>query len=138
MQFYVSEVGMSNVVYLHGQPAPVARFLRVSEHRRLEHLLEAERLPYDNFVIEAGSLKEQQDLVSALRQKGHELVLDTNVAELSAIARYAGQARNAPWANPDGVLTEALSGLEKTSSTETRSAAFAIRQPSNQVKKDRR
>jgi len=98
---------MSNVVYLHGQPAPIARFLRVSEHRRLEHLLAADRLPYDRFVIEAGSLKEQQDLVAALKQKGHELVLDTNVAELSAIAKYSGHARNAPWANPDGVLTEA-------------------------------
>lgn len=98
---------MTNVVYLHGQPTPIARFLRVSEHRRLEHLLEADRLPYDRFVIEAGSLKEQLDLVSALKQRGHDLVLDTNVAELSAIAKFAGHARNAPWANPDGILTEA-------------------------------
>jgi hypothetical protein len=97
---------MSNVVYLHGQPAPVVRFLRVSEHRRLEHLLAADRLPYDRFVIEAGSLKEQQDLLVALRQRGHDLVLDTNVAELSAIRKFAGHARNAPWANPDGILTE--------------------------------
>ena len=98
---------MSNIIYLHRQPAPVARFLRVSEHRRVEHLLEADRLPYDRFVIEAGWLAEQQDLIAALRQKGHELILDTNVAELSAIAKYAGHARNAPWANPDGILTEA-------------------------------
>ena len=82
---------MSNIIYLHRQPAPVARFLRVSEHRRVEHLLEADRLPYDRFVIEAGWLAEQQDLI----------------AELSAIAKYAGHARNAPWANPDGILTEA-------------------------------
>lgn len=61
---------MSNIIYLHRQPAPVARFLRVSEHRRVEHLLEADRLPYDRFVIEAGWLAEQQDLIAALRQKG--------------------------------------------------------------------
>lgn len=36
---------MSNVVYLHGQPQPVA-FLRTNEHRRLEGLLAAGRLPY--------------------------------------------------------------------------------------------
>jgi hypothetical protein len=33
-------------------------------------------------------------------------VLDTNVAELSAVGRYSGQVRHAPWANPDGILTE--------------------------------
>jgi hypothetical protein len=107
MQFLSLENGMNNIVYLHGQPSSVDRFLRVSEHRKLEHLLESGRLPYDRFVIEAGSFKEQHDLIIALRQKGHELALDTNVAELSASAKYEGRARNAPWANPGSVLTEA-------------------------------
>ena len=40
---------MSNVIYLHGQPAPIARFLRVTEHRRLDQLLEADKLPYERF-----------------------------------------------------------------------------------------
>jgi hypothetical protein len=97
---------LSNIVYLHGQPAPIPRFLRVSEHRRLEHLFAAQTLPYDRFVIEAGSLKEQLELFNALKQKGHELILDTNVAELSSIARYNGHAKQAPWSNPDGVLTD--------------------------------
>ena len=97
---------MSNVVYLHGQPEPIIRFLRVSEHRRLEHLLAADRLPYNRFVIEAGAFQTQIDLVNALRKKKLELVLDTNVAELSAIARFSGQAKHSPWANPDGILTE--------------------------------
>ena len=49
----------------------------------------------------------QRDLVDALRQAGHELVLDTNVAELSVIGRYQGAAQGAQWADPNSVLTEA-------------------------------
>ncbi len=97
---------MSNVVYLHGQPTPVARFLRVTEHRRLDQLLAADKLPYERFVLEAGYFTEQKVLIDALRQRGRELVLDTNVAELSAVAKFTGHAKNAPWANPDGILTE--------------------------------
>lgn len=97
---------MSNVYYLHGQPTPVARFLRVSEHRRLDQLLEAGKLPYSRFVIEAGYFNEQRGLVGALRQKGLELILDTNVAELSAVAKFTGHAKHAPWAVADELLTE--------------------------------
>jgi len=99
---------MNNIVYLHGQPEPVAQFLRIgsSGHRRLEHFLAAGKLPYQRFVGEAGVFERQKDLVSALRQDGRELVLDTNVAELSAVGRYQGAVQGAPWANPDGVLTE--------------------------------
>jgi hypothetical protein len=126
MQLPQLEIDMNNVVYLHGQPTPIARFLRVSEHRRLEHLLESDRLSYDRFVIEAGAFKEQQDLIIALRQKGHELVLDTNVAELSAIAKYAGRARNAPWANPDGILTKAHLKAEPGKKVIAAIAQFAV------------
>lgn len=97
---------MSNVIYLHGQPTPVTRFLRVTEHRRLDQLLEADKLPYERFVVEAGYLREQRVLIDALRQRGHQLVLDTNIAELSAVAKFAGHVKHAPWANPDGILTE--------------------------------
>ena len=47
MQSSLEESCMSNVVYLHGQPAPIARFLRGTEHRRLDQLLEADKLPYE-------------------------------------------------------------------------------------------
>jgi hypothetical protein len=104
---------MSNIVYLHRDahrdPAPVAHFLRIgtSGHRRLEQFLAAGQLPYGRFVGEAGVFLRQKDLVDALRQAGHELVLDTNVAELSVIGRYQGAAQGAPWADPNGVITEA-------------------------------
>ena len=56
---------MANVVYLHGQPQPIAQFLRVgsSGHRRLEQLLAAGQLPVRRFVMEAGAFGRQNDLV---------------------------------------------------------------------------
>jgi hypothetical protein len=100
---------MDNVVYLHGQPQEVAQFLRIgsSNHRVLEQLLAAGRLPVQRFVVDAGALIKQADLISALRQSGRELVLDPNVAELSCIGRFQGAARAAPWADPTGPLTSA-------------------------------
>jgi hypothetical protein len=100
---------MNEIVYLHGQPTPVAQFLRIgsSGHRRLEQFLAAGQLPYQRFVFDAGTFERQKDLINALRQDGRELVLDTNVAELSVVGRYGGAAQGAPWANPDGILTEA-------------------------------
>ncbi len=97
---------MSNVIYLHARPAPIERFLRVTEHRRLDQLLEADKLPYERFVVEAGYLAEQRVLIDAFRQRGQQLVLDTNIAELSAVAKFTGHAKNAPWARLDGPLTE--------------------------------
>jgi hypothetical protein len=100
---------MNNIVYLHGEPPPVAQFLRIgsSTHRRLEQFLAAGQLPYQRFVVDAGVFKRQEQLINALRLDGRELVLDTNVAELSVVGRYNGMPRGAPWANPNGVLTEA-------------------------------
>src|SRR4051812_43576076 len=100
---------MTNVVYLHGDPDPVAHFLRIgaSSHRKLEQLLAAGQLPYRRFVADAGVFLRQKDLVAALRQAGHELVLDTNVAELSVVGRYQGAAQGAPWADKNSIITEA-------------------------------
>lgn len=97
---------MSNILYLHKPPAQIARFLRVTEHRRLEQLSEAGKLPYHRFVFDAGSFAQQAELAQALRQVGSELVLDTNIAELSSIGKFDGHARHAPWARPDQVLVD--------------------------------
>lgn len=102
---------MTNVVYLHKEPAPLAHFLRVgtASHRLLEQLLLEGRLPLQRMVLDAGSFSQQADLISTLllRHSGNEIVLDTNVAELSTVGRAQGSVRAAPWANPDGVLTPA-------------------------------
>jgi hypothetical protein len=96
-----------NVVYLHGQPKPVGHFLRVgtSGHRQLETLLGSGKMMVDRVVIEASSALRQHDLMAALADAGGELILDTNVAELSSAGRFSGAAKSAPWANPDSVLT---------------------------------
>lgn len=100
---------VSNVVFLHGRPAPVAHFLRIghSGHKRLDQFLAAGQLPYQRFVANAGTFQRQRELIGTLRQAGKELILDTNVAELSVVGRWQGAAQGAPWANERGVLTEA-------------------------------
>lgn len=95
----------TNVFYLHGRPAPIGHFLRIGRgHRQLEELAASGKLPNDRVVFEAAAVERQHDLLESLRERGVELVLDTNVAELSAIGRYGGSVRDAPWANPHGVL----------------------------------
>src|SRR5690349_20584618 len=99
---------MANVVHLHKQPLPAAHFLRIgtSSHRLLEQLLLAGRLPLRRMVVEAGTFSQQKDLTTSLllEKSGRELVLDTNVAELSSPGRFNGSAKSAPWARPDGIL----------------------------------
>jgi hypothetical protein len=96
----------SNVVHLHRAPQPIGHYLCVgpSGHRQLETLIASGCLPFDRIVVDAAAVTQQRDLIEAMRNSGCELVLDTNVAELSAIGRYQGFAKRAPWANPNGVL----------------------------------
>lgn len=95
-----------NVVYLHGEPSPIGHFLRVgsSGHRQLETLLASNKMMLDRVVFDASVATRQAELVSAVSEAGGEVILDTNVAELSSIGRFSGAARTAPWANPESVL----------------------------------
>jgi hypothetical protein len=96
-----------NVVYLHGEPEAVGHFLRVGNtgHRQLEELLGSGRMLLDRVVLDAASVTRQHDLVNGLLASGAELILDTNIAELSSIGRFSGAVKSAPWANPKSVLT---------------------------------
>jgi hypothetical protein len=89
-----------NIHYLHGKPREIAQFTRVgfSDHRQIEHLLSTGKMPVRRFVIEAGNYDRQSNLARTLRDENAEIVLDTNVAELSTMGRYAGAVRAAPWA----------------------------------------
>jgi hypothetical protein len=94
-----------NVVYLHPQPEPVAHYLRLGAfHRQVEKLLAAGRLPVARVVVEASAFTHQKDVVRQLVDAGREMTLDTNVAELSAVGRYGGAAKSAPWAHSEGPL----------------------------------
>ncbi|HEY3948223.1 hypothetical protein [Phenylobacterium sp.] len=94
-----------NVVYLHPQPEPIAHYLRLGAfHRQAEKLLAAGRLPVERVMVEASAFAHQKDVAGQLVDAGRELILDTNVAELSAVGRYGGAAKSAPWAHPEGPL----------------------------------
>lgn len=97
------------VVYLYPNALeePIGHYLRIgtSGHRQLEVLLGSGRSQIDRAVIDASTTVRQRDLIASLSKSGAELVLDTNIAELSVLGRYSGIARSAPWANPHAVLT---------------------------------
>lgn len=96
-----------NVVYLHGKPEPVGHFLRIggSGHRQLETLLGSGKMMMDRVVVDAAAVGRQHDLMASIAEAGGELILDTNVAELSSVGKFSGAAKSAPWANPQSVLT---------------------------------
>lgn len=88
-----------NVVYLHGQPEPIGHFLRIgnSGHRQLETLLDSGKMMLDRVVVDAAAVARQHDLIASLAEAGGELILDTNVAELSSARKYNGAVKSAPW-----------------------------------------
>jgi hypothetical protein len=96
------------VVYLHEPPPRIAQYLRIGTtgYRHLEHLLSAGKLLPERFVVNAASCEKQIDLVTALQGMGRQIVLDSNAAELSAIGRYGGAMRDAPWAQAERPLEQ--------------------------------
>jgi hypothetical protein len=97
----------ATVHYLHSQPAPIGQFVRIgnSGHRQLETLHSADQMRVERVVVEAAWIDVQKDLVHALREARVEIVLDPNIAELSALSRYKGAGKRLPWANPSRPLT---------------------------------
>jgi hypothetical protein len=96
-----------NVVYLHGTPEPIGHFMRIgsSGHRQLETLLSSGKMMIHRVVVDAAAAALQRDLIASIADAGGELILDSNVAELSSEGKFSGAAKSAPWANPESVLT---------------------------------
>lgn len=89
-----------------GRPPHVGHFVRVGfKYRQFEHLLAAGRMPIESVVLEGGVVNQQGELISSLKEAKREIILDTNVAELSCRGRYEGRASGAPWADSEGPLT---------------------------------
>lgn len=79
--------------------SPIARYLRVGDnHVQLAGLHASGRLPVDRAVFDSSRFKRQRDFAADLRDADVHLVLDTEAAELAALARFEGHARHAPWA----------------------------------------
>lgn len=96
----------ATILPLPGIRAPIQQighFIRIGHvGHKIESLLEQGRFPAGRVVVEASELKSQRDLLSAFKSRGIEIVLDTNVAELSEIGRFDGLAKSAPWAQNGG------------------------------------
>ena len=98
-----------NVHYLHGRPPrEIAQVIRVGffEHRQAEHLWSTNKLTARRFVLEAANVERQASFLRTLQDAGAEIVLDTNVAELSVRGRFSGAVKAAPWA-PAGRMLDA-------------------------------
>ncbi len=97
---------MNNVVHLHKPPQKIAHYLRVGfgEHVLADRMRTEGRLSQFGLVFEARNVPLQKELMRAIAADGHELILDTNVAEQSAPARYSGSMSKTPWAKPDRPL----------------------------------
>jgi hypothetical protein len=94
---------MANVIQFPHPTAPVqpvAQFIRLGEsgYNKLANLHAIGRLPARRVVVDASRLKHQKELIAALRAEGAEIVLDTKAAELSALGKFGGHAKHAPWA----------------------------------------
>jgi hypothetical protein len=91
-----------NVVYLHGKPKEIAQVTRVGfrEHGLCEHLLSANKLTSNRFVLDAATegTRRHKSLVRSLKDRKAEIILDTNCAELSVVGRFSGSAKSVPWA----------------------------------------
>ena len=98
----------------------LAHFIRIGEaHRKLADLQASGRLPVKKVVVEASRLRHQKELIAAFRDDGAEIFLDTEVAELAALGKFAGHSSKAPWASagqgrplgPDHFRDEAASDV---------------------------
>jgi len=80
----------AKIHYLHGRPSHIGQLISIgnSGHRQLETLFSAGRFKPKRVVFDAATFDAQKDLVDTLWEAGTEIILDTNIAELSSIGRY--------------------------------------------------
>lgn len=96
-----------NIHYLYGRPTSIGQFIRIghSGHRQLEALYSSGRFQVKRVVVDAAQYDAQRDLINSLWEAGIEIILDTNVAELSSLGRFNGGARKLEWANKSRPLS---------------------------------
>lgn len=119
---------MNATVHRLHNARPIAGIIRVGhrDHRWLEDRLAAGRLPYRRFVFEAAHIDEQLQLVAALKKAGHEIILDTNFAELGSVGKFKGAASKLPWARPDRPWSAEDLGGNRAAFVASQMAEFAI------------
>uniref|UniRef100_A0A2A4Z6F0 Uncharacterized protein n=1 Tax=OCS116 cluster bacterium TaxID=2030921 RepID=A0A2A4Z6F0_9PROT len=91
---------MSNVVEFKSLARPIAHFVRIdSAYKKMGDLYAADQLPVKRVVFDAARIIKQSELVNAFRNDGVEIVLDTQVAELAAPAKFKTYVKDTPWAS---------------------------------------
>ena len=99
---------MTNVIQ-HPSSGAIRTFLghsvRTGEasYRSLERLYAENRLPVSSVIVDASKVRHQREFINTLIEDKVEVVLDTKCAELSALGRFGGYARGAPWHVADSV-----------------------------------
>ncbi|MBI4922360.1 MAG: hypothetical protein HY834_11470 [Devosia nanyangense] len=84
------------------ESSPLALFVLIgSAHKKLADLYAAGRLRAQRVVVDASRVGFQQEFLKTLRDDGIEVVLDTELAELSSPRKFSGHARHSPWVKPD-------------------------------------
>lgn len=77
----------------------IAHFIRIDgSHIKCGELYAAGRLPIKRAVFDASRIKTQKEFVDSLRRDGVEIILDTEVAELAARAKFQTHVKKTPWA----------------------------------------
>ena len=78
----------------------IGHVIRTGEmtHRQYEHLHAAGRLPAEHVIVDASRAGSQKEFIRALQDFGTDVILDTKTSELSAVGRFRGMAKGAPWA----------------------------------------
>lgn len=112
---------------LHNSP-PIAGFIRVghTDHKWLEERLSSGRMPFRRYVFDAAHIDKQQSLVRSLKEAGHEIVLDTNFAELCSVGKAGGAASHLPWANSGKPWDHDDLGGNRAKFLVTQMAEFAV------------
>ena len=79
---------------------PIGHVIRTGDtfYRKLERLHAEDRLPAGAVIVDASRVRFQRQFVQALRDQRADISLDTKAAELSAIGKFRGRAKEAPWA----------------------------------------
>lgn len=124
----------ATVLRLHNARS-IAAVIRVGhrDHRWLEDRLLSGRLPYRRYVFEAAHIDEQMQLVEALKKAGHEIILDTNFAELGSIGKFNGAASKLPWARKDRPWRAEDLGGNRSAFLASQMAEFAISRKVNVI-----
>ena len=81
--------------------SPIALFVRIGNaHKKLADLYAAGRLKTNRVVVDASRVRFQEEFLKRLREDEVEIVLDTEIAELSSPRRFPGKT-SSPWLRQD-------------------------------------